>query len=239
MLQHETVDGVTTLTLNRPEKGNALSAELVDALIEGVTRTVADQHVAALVINANGAHFCTGFDLSTLATSSEGDLLQRFVRVEQLLQLLWTAPIRTVAVVQGRAWGAGADIFASCEVRLCAQDTTFRFPGARFGIVLGSRRLAERVGTDTARRWILDGAEAAAEAALTTGFATCVINESERTAVVAASVSQAVDRDTGAAIRALTRKDQSDRDMAELVRSASRPGLKGRIEAYVAGLRKR
>ena len=239
MLQHETVDGVTTLTLNRPEKGNALSAELVDALIEGVTRTVADQHVAALVINANGAHFCTGFDLSTLATSSEGDLLQRFVRVEQLLQLLWTAPIRTVAVVQGRTWGAGADIFASCEVRLCAADTTFRFPGARFGIVLGSRRLAERVGTDTARRWILDGAETAAEAALTMGFATCVINEGERTAVVAASVSQAIDRDTGAAIRALTRKDQSDRDMAELVRSASRPGLKGRIEAYVAGLRKR
>jgi enoyl-CoA hydratase/carnithine racemase len=239
MLQHETVDGVTTLTLDRPDKGNALSAELVDALIERVAQTCADPQAKALVIRANGAHFCTGFDLSNLATSSEGDLLQRFVRVEQLLQLLWTAPIRTIALAQGRTWGAGADIFAACEVRLCTADTTFRFPGARFGIVLGSRRLAERVGTDAARRWILDGAEATADAALKAGFATRVVNEGERAAVLAASLAQAVDRDTGAAIRALTRKDESDRDMAELVRSASRPGLKGRIEAYVAGLRRR
>lgn len=239
MLQHETVDGVTTLALDRPEKGNALSAELVDALIERVACVFEDKQAKALVIRANGTHFCTGFDLSNLATSSEGDLLQRFVRVEQLLQLLWTAPIRTVALVQGRTWGAGADIFAACEVRLCAGDTTLRFPGARFGIVLGSRRLAGRVGADCARRWILDGAEIDADAALAAGFATRVVNENERVTAVTASISQAVDRDTGAAIRGLTRKDESDRDLAELVRSAARPGLKGRIEAYVAGLRKR
>ena len=239
MLQHETVDGVTTLTLDRPEKGNALSVELVDALIERVAHTFDDKQVKALVIRANGAHFCTGFDLSNLATCSEGDLLQRFVRVEQLLQLLWTAPIRTVALVQGRTWGAGADIFAACEVRLCGGDTTFRFPGARFGIVLGSRRLAERVGADRARHWILDGMETKADEALKAGLASRVIEAGESVTAVAASVPQAVDRDTGIAIRALTRKDESDRDLAELVRSAARPGLKSRIEAYVAGLRMR
>ena len=239
MLQHETVDGVTTLTLDRPEKGNALSAELVDALIERVADTFDDKQVKVLVIRANGTHFCTGFDLSNLATCSEGDLLQRFVRVEQLLQLLWTAPIRTVALVQGRTWGAGADIFAACEVRLCGGDTTFRFPGARFGIVLGSRRLAERVGADRARHWILDGMETKADEAWKAGLASRVIEAGESVAAVTVSVPQVVDRDTGIAIRALTRKDESDRDLAELVRSAARPGLKSRIEAYVAGLRMR
>ena len=239
MLEHEVTGGVTTLTLNRPEKGNALCAELVEMLQERVAQAFDDPGARALVIQASGAHFCTGFDLAKLGASSEGDLLHRFVRVEQLLQLLWTAPIRTVAVAQGRTWGAGADLFAACEMRLCAADTTFRFPGARFGIALGSRRLAERVGSGLARHWVLDGAEVTAPAALAAQLATRVIEADDRAAAPAAALAQAVDRETGAAIRALTRSDASDRDLAELVRSAVRPGLKARIEAYVAGLRKK
>ena len=148
MLQHHHHNGITTLTLDRADKGNALSASLVEALIEQVSQALGDAKTRALVFNANGRHFCTGFDLSDLATCSEGDLLQRFVRVEQLLQLIWSAPLRTVALVQGRTWGAGADLFAACEVRLCSADTTFRFPGVRFGLALGTRRLSERVGAD-------------------------------------------------------------------------------------------
>ena len=238
MLYHATQDGIVTLTLNRPEKGNALSAELVEALIEQVARAFDAQDTSALVFAAEGAHFCTGFDLSTLAASSEGDLLRRFVRVEQLLQLVWRAPVRTVAVAQGRTWGAGADLFAACEVRLCAPGTTFRFPGARFGLVLGTRRLAERVGGDTARRWLLGAAEINAGDAAAAGMATRVIAAEERSAAITASLKQALDRDTGAAIRTLTRRDDDDRDLAALVRSAARPGLKARIETYMAGLRK-
>ena len=56
--------------------------------------------------------------------------------------------------------------------------------------------------------------------------------------ITAAVGNEVMDRETGAAIRALTRRDDADRDLAELVRSASRPGLKARIESYVASLRK-
>ena len=238
MLLHTMKEGVATLTLNRPEKGNALSAGLVEALIEGVARTLDDASVHTLLFTAAGRHFCTGFDLSDLATSSDGDLLQRFVRVEQLLQLVWRAPVRTVALVQGRAWGAGADLFAACEVRSCASDTTFRFPGTRFGLVLGTRRLAERVGGDTARRWLLGGAEVNAGEALAAGMAARVLAADEREAAIAALGMPVPDRETGAAIRAKTRHDDNDADLAALVRSAMRPGLKARIEAYVAGLRK-
>ena len=245
MLQTHHHEGITTLTLDRADKGNALSAALVEALIEQVSRALGDKETRALVFNASGKHFCTGFDLSDLATCSEGDLLHRFVRVEQLLQLIWSAPVRTVALVQGRTWGAGADLFAACEVRLCAADTTFRFPGARFGLALGTRRLAGRVGADQARRWLLDGIEVKADDALKAALANglrAVSNGANATSVdveISAAVgNEVVDRETGTAIRALTRRDEADRDLAELVRSASRPGLKARIESYVVSLRK-
>lgn len=245
MLQTRNHQGITTLTLDRADKGNALSAALVEALIEQVSRALGDKETRALVFNANGKHFCTGFDLSGLATSSEGDLLHRFVRVEHLLQLIWSAPVRTVVLVQGRTWGAGADLFAACEVRLCTQDTTFRFPGVRFGLALGTRRLAERVGDDQARRWLLDGLEVnandAVRAALANGFRAETGGAGElagNAETIFAIGHEAVDRESGAAIRALTRRDDADRDLAELVRSASRPGLKARIERYVASLRK-
>ena len=245
MLQHHHQNGITTLTLDRAEKGNALSAALVEALIEQVSQALGDAQTRALVLNANGKHFCTGFDLSDLAMCSEGDLLHRFVRVEQLLQLIWSAPVRTVALAQGRTWGAGADLFAACEVRLCAADTTFRFPGVRFGLALGTRRLTERVGADQARRWLQDGIEVKADealkAALANGFRAVTDDGDDASInaeVVAAVGNEVVDRDTGAAIRALTRRDDADRDLADLVRSASRPGLKARIESYVASLRK-
>ena len=245
MLQHHHQNGITTLTLDRAEQGNALSAALVEALIEQVSQALGDAQTRALVLNANGKHFCTGFDLSDLAMCSEGDLLHRFVRVEQLLQLIWSAPVRTVALAQGRTWGAGADLFAACEVRLCTQDTTFRFPGTRFGLALGTRRLTERVGADQARRWLLDGIEVKADDALKSALANGLRPVANGADAVptnpessAAAGSEVVDRETSAAIRALTRRDDADRDLAELVRSAARPGLKVRIESYVASLRK-
>ena len=135
--------------------------------------------------------------------------------------------------------------FAACELRLCAADTTFRFPGVRFGLALGTRRLSERVGANQARRWLLDGIEVKADealrAALANGFR-LVANSADAASInveiTAAVGNEVVDRETGAAIRALTRRDDADHDLAELVRSASRPGLKARIESYVASLRK-
>lgn len=232
------IDGrAAVLTLARPQRGNALSVELVEALLAQVRHVLADPALDLLVLRGEGPHLCTGFDLSDLAASSEADLLQRFVRVEELLQAVWTAPIRTVAVASGRTWGAGADLFAACEVRLATPDTTFRFPGARFGIVLGTRRLAARVGGDTARRWVLDSAQADAQQAQQAGLVTALVTPGDTAEAWRAHARGSVDRDTAAAIRRLTRDDQGARDMAELVASAARPGLKDRMNAYLAALR--
>ena len=237
MLQLDRYERTAVLTLDRTERGNALSVALVDALLEQVLTLTNDPGVDALVLRANGSHFCTGFDLSDLATSSEADLLQRFVRVEQLLQAVWNSPIRTIALAQGRTWGAGADLFAACEVRLATPQASFRVPGARFGIVLGTRRLAERVGSDTARHWLLDSVHIDAEAARAAQLATGLVDAAHLADAWRAHAVGPVDRVTAAALRCLTRRDADDRDMAALVASAARPGLKTRMTDYLAALR--
>ncbi|MFX8308781.1 enoyl-CoA hydratase-related protein, partial [Acinetobacter baumannii] len=88
---------------------------------------------------------------------SEGDLLLRFVRIEALLQRVHGAGVATLAVATGRTWGAGADLFAACDRRLAFADASFAFPGSGFGLVLGTARLAGRIGDAAARRLLLDG----------------------------------------------------------------------------------
>ena len=230
MLSTEQLPGITTLTLQRPERGNALGPELVEALIGAAEAAIADPTVHTLVLRGAGRHFCTGLDLSDLATLSDGDLLLRLVRIETLLALLWHAPIRTVALAHGRTWGAGADLFAVCEQRLVNSDTTLRFPGAQFGIVLGTRRLAERIGVDAARALVLEGGELDAPQAMALGLATQL---GDTAAELAAPRPDAT---TARAIRSATRADCRDADLAALVRSAARPGLQSRIIAYRARL---
>jgi enoyl-CoA hydratase/carnithine racemase len=216
---------VLTLTLARPERGNALAPDLVEALLAAVQAAHADAALHTLVLRAEGRHFCTGLDLSDLDSSTDADWLWRLVRIEMLLDALWRSPLATVAIVQGRTWGAGADLFAACETRIAAPDTTLRFPGAQFGIVLGTRRLAERIGPGLARRLVTGGGELDAAAALAAGLATATGDEFEPTA-------PGVDAPTAAAVRQATRRDEPDADLAALVRSAAAPGLKARIQAY-------
>lgn len=229
-LHAASADGVLTLTLARPTRGNALAPDLVEALLAQVLAAPADPSLHSVVLRAEGRHFCTGLDLSDLATSSDADWLQRLVRIETLLDTLWRCPLATVAVAQGRAWGAGADLFAACEQRVARADASFRFPGAQFGIVLGTRRLAARVGSGPARQLVVQGGELDAAAALAAGLATALADD----AVLSAPV---VDAATAAAVRAASRAEApgaADADLAALVRSAARPGLKARIEAYRA-----
>ena len=151
IVRTEQASGVLTLTMNRPERGNALSAELVEALLEALRAAMADDAVHTAVLRGAGRHFCTGLDLSDLDQTSDAELLWRLVRIEMLLSLVWHAPKRTVAVAQGRTWGAGADLLVACEQRVVLPGAALRFPGAQFGIVLGTRRLALRMGSAAAR----------------------------------------------------------------------------------------
>ena len=137
---------VLHLQLNRPEKGNALSTLLVQALTETLETATRDPELRLLVLSGAGRHFCTGFDLSDLDHETDDSLLARFTRVELMLQAVHGAPFATLALAHGRTLGAGADLFAACSERWIVGDASFAFPGAGFGLVLGTSRLASLVG---------------------------------------------------------------------------------------------
>jgi enoyl-CoA hydratase/carnithine racemase len=239
--------GVAVITLDRAERGNALSADLVDALADAFDRAVADESVHTVILRASGRHFCTGFDLSGLDGETDATLLARLVRIEILLDTVWRAPVRTAAIGQGRIMGAGADLFAACDLRLLAPGASLRFPGAGFGIVLGTRRLARRVGDATALRWVGEAATITADEAVASGLASSLVEpaagapagvapdgaaSAASAPIPAALAGIPVDRQTFAALRRAVRDDAADADLGALVRSAARAGLKGRIEAY-------
>lgn len=227
--------GALTLTLARPEKGNALDPDLVAALFDTIDDAAARADIHTLVLCGEGRHFCTGFDLSDFASLSDGDLLLRFASIEMLLDRVFRLPLRTIAYATGKTWGAGADLFCACDHRVAHPEATFRFPGAQFGLVLGTRRLAIRMGEDRARRTVIEGATLDAKAAVHACLATEA--SADLTAWMSALTPPAVDRPTLAALNAATRAYEADRDLAALVRSVARPGLRERIAAYRAGIK--
>ena len=231
-LLQERAGEVVILTLNRPERGNALDAATVEALMAAIERAPAED-AGLIVIGGEGHHFCTGFDLSGLDRASDGDLLLRFVRIERLLQRIYESPVPVMALAKGRVIGAGADLFGAAQHRIAAPEATFRMPGWRFGLALGTRRLADRVGNDVARLLLLEDRVFDAELARTIGFATDIAPEPGWPAAIAtASGGNALARDAAAALLGLTVARHGEADMAALVESASRPGLRQRIQAY-------
>ena len=224
---------VTRLTLNRGGKANALSASLVEALINAVEYAATDG-TRLLILEGSGNHFCAGFDFTGYADASEGDLVLRFVRIEHLLQQIYHAPYATLALAQGKIFGAGADIVCACSARVAAPGTTFRMPGLRFGLVLGTRRLAHRIGADSARDVLAASRTFDAAEALRLGFLTKIAAQDTWAALTDATckASDALTQPALAWLNRQTAVDTCAADMAALAQSASVPGLKERIRIF-------
>lgn len=224
-------NGHLTITLNRSAAGNALSPEMVEELISVLTDT---SNLRCCVIKASGKNFCAGFDLSDLRDLSDGDLLYRFLRIETLLQIIHHASFPVIALAQGHAMGAGADLFAACTFRIAASDAKFKMPGWNFELALGTRRLSHLVGADAARTMLTDTAGVSADKALEIGLATEIteVNEWSKTLDLLFKRSTTVSQFSNQQILGLTTIDTRDADMAAIVRTAGRPGLKKRIESF-------
>jgi enoyl-CoA hydratase/carnithine racemase len=222
-----------SVTLNRPEKHNALSAELVEQLITAFDE-VAISNVPVVILQGEGRCFSAGFDMTDVDAASEGDLLLRFVRIEMLLQRVAGSPAMTVALAHGKNFGAGVDLIAACDLRVAAPGATFRMPGLQFGLVLGTGRFARIVGSHEAKRILETSETFDVDRAFENGFIERVAPLEQRDNVIADAVARATSLSAAsrALLRDALRDDHADTDLAALVRSAAEPGLKRRIDAY-------
>jgi len=219
------------LTLNRGSKANSLTPTLVEDLI-----TALDQpdNVRMAVIRGEGKHFCAGFDLSDISELSDGDLLWRFVRIELLLQKIYHSPFPIVALGHGQIVGAGADLFVACWHRVAAPCVKLKMPGWNFELALGSGRLAALIGQDAARDMLIDTRSISAEQAREIGLASDLIEKEgwEDLVTTLAARARTLPTEATTNMLALTGSKSAELDLAALVRSAARPGLKARVEKY-------
>lgn len=225
---------VKHLFLNRSEKRNALNVALADAIIKALGKARRDG-TRLIVLQGKGPVFCAGFDFSEFETSSPGDLLYQFVRIEQMLQALAHSPVDTLALVQGAAIGAGADLLVACRHRIGAPNVQSRFPGARFGLILGSRRLTQCVGASVAQSLIGAPDKLTAERMQAIGLLHETLESKkwpQRVHQILNQVNQ-VSPETRAKVLQLLNEDTRAQDMADLVASASHLDIKKRIRAYL------
>jgi enoyl-CoA hydratase/carnithine racemase len=213
---------------------NALSATLVEALLAAVNAAYTDG-TRLLVLRGNGRNFSAGFDMGGYEAQSEGDLVLRFIRIEQLLQAVRFAPFDTLVFAHGRNFGAGVDLVCACARRIATPDATFRMPGLRFGLVLGSRLFSERVGAERARQVLEVSQTFLSEQALEWGFLGAVASEDEWPALLeeAEKAAAGLSPESAARLFRVMSPDHRDADLAEVARSAAEPGIKQRIAAYL------
>ena len=226
-------------TLRRPDKANALSAELVEELHRVVHEADAAA-VPVLAFRGEGRNFSAGFDFTAYESQSEGDLVLRFVRLEMLLQAIARSTCITVAFAHGRNFGAGVDLFGACRWRIAAPEATFRMPGLAFGLVLGTRRFAALAGRERATGILQKLETFDAARAFDMGFASHVVAQDGWDGVLeeAAAVARTLPAASRHALYRTLERDTFDADLADLARSAAMPGLKDRIAAYLASQRK-
>ena len=226
--------GVTTLLLNRPDKANALDESLVEALHRAFDEIEAVP-ARLIVLRGAGRNFCAGFDFSGFEDLANAQLCWRFVRIEQLLQRIAHAPCATLALVQGGAFGAGADLVLACSQRIGAPQARFRMPGWRFGLALGTRRLIRRIGAERAHALLATARMLDAVEALELGIVRLVCDAAQFEVQVAATAGEVALLTPVAARRlaGIATGDSRAEDMHSLVESLAEGGdIKTRIRSF-------
>jgi enoyl-CoA hydratase/carnithine racemase len=148
---------VRTLTLNRPEKLNALSTTLVDELSQALARTADDESIRVVVLAGAGRSFCAGYDLDEPA-GDDDDSIARGMRdnFDKLLEVS-DQPQPVIARVQGHCLAGGCDLMMMCDLVVASEDAVFGQPEIRFGSAIVAHAMPWLIGARRAKELVLTG----------------------------------------------------------------------------------
>jgi methylglutaconyl-CoA hydratase len=167
--------GVAQLTLERPEKHNALNATMIAELTAAAERLAQDAQVRVVVLGARGKSFCAGGDLGWMQEQMRADSATRAVEAGKLAAMLGALnrlPKPLIGRVQGQAFGGGVGIMAVCDVAIGVESATFGLTETRLGLIpatIGPYVLA-RMGEAMARRVFMSARIFEAQEAVTLGL---------------------------------------------------------------------
>ena len=158
----ETDDAVAVVTINRPEKRNALRLSMWQALHQTFQRLGADGDVRAIILTGAGGHFCAGADISEFPAVRRDAIAGQAYdhEVDQCTQALMSSPQPTIAAISGYCLGGGCGLAIACDFRVGDESAVFGIPAARLGVVYGvqdTRNLINAVGLSNAKRILYSG----------------------------------------------------------------------------------
>jgi len=183
-LLEELKDKVAVLTLNRPDRLNAMSPPMLDALLEALPRLAADPEVGVVVLTGAGRGFCAGGDVKAMAEGRESigttleEKAQGLRSRMEVSRWLHEMPKPTIAMVRGAAAGAGLSLALACDLRVAGDSARFATAFARVGYsgdFGGSWFLTQLVGTAKARELYLTADIVDAQQALALGIVNRVV----------------------------------------------------------------
>ncbi|HYO63643.1 MAG TPA: enoyl-CoA hydratase-related protein [Pyrinomonadaceae bacterium] len=185
---------VALVTLNRPEKRNALNDALVGGLKTALARADAEEGVRAVVVTGAGADFCSGADLSALQKISESSVTENLDDAQSLMELfalVRRVRVPVVAAVRGRALAGGCGLASACDLVLAARSARFGYPEVKIGFVpaMVAAILRRNVSEKRAFELLTRGAEISAEEAERVGFVNHVFGDDTFEADVEAYVA--------------------------------------------------
>lgn len=166
----------TEIRLNRPEKRNALSCELMRNLIDTLDMIRKDSDQRAILIRGEGQVFCSGLDLQEIADQSVARKSAKCL--SELLQVLYTYPLVTICGVHGASVAGGAALMSACDIVIAEENTQIGFPEVRRGIVAGfvSALLMKQMRVREIKELLLIGEPVSAKRALEMGLVTKIFS---------------------------------------------------------------
>ena len=250
-------DGVVECVLNRPDKMNALSNDLIDEIIRVGESLVVDSHIRAVIVRGEGRAFCAGIDLESLQhmlTDKERSLSSRLMerthgdsnRFQRVAMVWRDIPVPVIAAINGVAFGGGIQIALGADIRLIAPDARMSVMEIKWGLVPdmgGMVLLRGLMRDDVARELIYTGRIVDAPEAQAIGLATRVVDDPVAAAMV---LAKELTQKSPTALRAAKRlmghwAIASDQDLllAESEEQGYLLGAEHQIEAVTANLQKR
>jgi enoyl-CoA hydratase len=160
LLLVETADRIATVTINRPDKLNALNASVLGELAGAMQALAADAAVGAVIITGAGRSFVAGADIGEIAGESTSSLEKFARRGQEIFRAIERTSKPVIAAVNGFALGGGCELALACHVRVASTKAKFGLPEVKLGLIPGyggTQRLPRLVGRGAALRLILGG----------------------------------------------------------------------------------
>jgi enoyl-CoA hydratase len=177
---YEKKQNVAIITLNRPQRLNAITRDLINGLIAQLKTARQDQDVSVVILSGAGRAFCAGEDLKeTSAGKSFEDWMEETDGLQEVQRVVMGLGKPLIAAVRGYALGGGCEFALSCDIRIVAEDAQFGFPETEVGLTIttaGTKLLAQIVGLGKAKELVFTGDYINAREAMRIGLANSLVS---------------------------------------------------------------